>query len=127
MNSRERMLTAINHEPLDRVLTDIWATPEVWERLKNYFGNEARICAALHIDGMASAEPKYVGPKFPSVGKNETADYWGIRTRKISYSIGFHNEIIYNPLGDAETIRELEEYKWPSVEWFDFSGMKKLL
>ena len=27
MNSRERILAAIHHQPLDRVPTDIWATP----------------------------------------------------------------------------------------------------
>ena len=40
MNSRERMLAAINHEPVDRIPTDIWATPEVWQMLRNHFGPE---------------------------------------------------------------------------------------
>ena len=37
MNSRERVLAAINHEKLDRVPTDIWATPEVWAKLREHF------------------------------------------------------------------------------------------
>ena len=94
MNSRERMLAAINHEPVDRVPTDIWATPEVWEKLKRYFGENTDIYAVLHIDGMASAEPKYVGPKLPSVAEDETVDYWGIRTKKVNYSTGIYDENI---------------------------------
>ena len=127
MNSRERMLAAINHEPVDRVPTDIWATPEVWEKLRKYFGENTNIYAVLHIDGMASAEPKYVGPKLPSVAEDETVDYWGIRTKKVNYSTGIYDEIIYNPLSAAETIKDLEEYRWPSVDWFDFSEMKAAL
>jgi len=34
MNSRDRVLAAINHECLDRVPMDIWATPEVWEEVR---------------------------------------------------------------------------------------------
>jgi len=29
MNSRERMLAAMNRQPVDRIPTDIWATGEV--------------------------------------------------------------------------------------------------
>jgi len=127
MNSRERMLAAINHEPVDRVPTDIWATPEVWEKLRKHFGENTDVHAVLHIDGMASAEPKYVGPKLPSVAEDETVDYWGIRTKKVNYSTGIYDEIIYNPLAAAETIKDLEEYRWPSAGWFDFSEMKAAL
>jgi hypothetical protein len=34
MNQRERMLAAKKHQPVDRLPTDIWATPEVWEKLQ---------------------------------------------------------------------------------------------
>ena len=37
MNHRERILAAIHHQPLDRIPTDIWATPEVWEKLFTHF------------------------------------------------------------------------------------------
>jgi len=38
MNSRERVLAAIERQPVDRVPTDIWATPEVWDALRARFG-----------------------------------------------------------------------------------------
>ena len=52
MNSRERMLAVINHERPDRIPTDIWATPEVWEKLRAHFGAETDFRALFHIDGM---------------------------------------------------------------------------
>ena len=51
MNSRERILAAINHQPVDRVPTDIWATTEVWDMLRARFGTEEAAREALHIDG----------------------------------------------------------------------------
>ena len=60
MNARERMLAAINHQPVDRIPTDIWATGEVWEKLRRYFGEGVEIGPRLHIDGVAWLDPKYV-------------------------------------------------------------------
>ena len=55
MNPRERVLAAIRHEPVDRFPTDIWATPEVWDRLEAYFHTHDRleIFDRLGIDGLA--------------------------------------------------------------------------
>ncbi len=124
MNSRERVLAAFNHERLDRVPTDIWATPEVWDRLKAYFGKEADVRAKLHVDGMASVEPSYVGPKLPMVAEDETVDFWGIRTRKVSYAMGVYDEMTVNPLSDARTVEDLEKYAWPKADWFNYSDMR---
>ena len=124
MDSRERVLAAFNHERLDRVPTDIWATPEVWDRLKACFSGEADVRAKLHIDGVASVEPSYVGPKLPTVAEDETVDFWGIRTRKVSYAMGAYDEMTVNPLSDARTVEDLERYTWPKADWFDYSGMR---
>jgi len=57
MNSRERILAAINHQPVDRVPTDIWATPEVMDKLRARFGSDEDVRQALHIDGIADIRP----------------------------------------------------------------------
>lgn len=51
MNSRERILAAINRQPINRIPTDIWATPEVFAKLRDHFGNDTDIMAELHSDG----------------------------------------------------------------------------
>jgi hypothetical protein len=61
MNSRERILAAINHQPVDRVPTDIWATPEVMDKLRARFGSDEDVRQALHIDGIADIRPAYIG------------------------------------------------------------------
>ena len=123
MNSRERMLAAINHERPDRVPTDIWATPEVWTKLKAHFGANTDIMAALHIDGIAGVGAKYVGPPLPKPPEGETVDYWGMRTRPMKYETGVYSEQCHWPLAGARTIDDLERYAWPSADWFDCSEM----
>ena len=75
MNARERVLAAINREPVDRIPTDIWATPEVWQMLKDHFGPEPDVLEALHIDGFAGVGAEYVGPPLPEVPEGESVDY----------------------------------------------------
>ena len=125
MNSRERILAAINHEKVDRIPTDIWATPEVWQKLVEYFGEGADIRAALHIDGFAGVGAAYVGPLLPEAPPGETVDMWGIRTRSIEHGTGTYNEQYYFPLADAKTIDDLDRYPWPKPDWFDYSKMRE--
>jgi len=125
VNSRERMLAAIHHEPCDRVPTDIWAVPEISDKLRVRFGADADVSALLHIDGMAGVQPKYVGPPIPELGKDEIADYWQIRSKRMNYGTGDYFEISRNPLADARTIDDLERYPWPRPEWFDCSEMPR--
>ena len=125
MNSRERILAAINHEKVDRIPTDIWATPEVWQKLVEYFGEGADIRAALHIDGFAGVGAAYVGPLLPEAPPGETVDMWGIRTRSVGYGSGTYNEQYHFPLADAKTIDDLDRYPWPKPDWFDYSKMRE--
>ncbi len=123
MNSRERMLAAINHEPYDRVPTDIWATGEVWQKLQAHFGAGADIQTLLHIDGMAGWG-RILWPALPEAPANESVDFWGIRTRRQDYGTGAIDEQCAWPLAGAVTIDDLERYAWPSADWFDYSEMR---
>ena len=125
MNARERMLAAINHQPLDRIPTDMWATAEVIAKLKKHFGEDADINEILGIDGMDFVAPEYIGPKLPVMPEGESIDFWGIRTRCVEYNGGTYNEQYFYPLAFAKTIRDLDDYQWPSVEWFDYSKMRE--
>lgn len=124
MNSRERMLAAINHEPVDRVPTDIWATGEVWTKLRSHFGDGADIMAELHIDGMSWAGPAYVGPELKEPTEGGTVDIWGIRTRRVAHEGGFYDEQSFYPLAEVQTMDDLDRYAWPTTDWFDYSGMR---
>ncbi len=43
INSRQRVLAAVCHQPIDRVPIDIWAVPEVWRQLGQYFKTDDRM------------------------------------------------------------------------------------
>ncbi len=124
MTSRERMLAAINHETLDRIPTDIWATAEVWGGLRARFGSQEQAYEMLHIDGIASVNADYVGPPLPPCPEGESVDMWGMRTRPSVYEGGVYQEQSHYPLAESATIDDLEAYPWPDADWFDYSKMR---
>lgn len=120
MNSRERVLAAINRRPVDRVPTDIWATPEVFDRLDKHFGTRGDALKALNIDGFAGVGPMpYTGPAL-----EDGADFWGMRSKRCVYETGEYYEQEVWPLADAKTIDDLEQHTWPSADWFDYSQLR---
>ena len=124
MNSRERMLAAINRQPIDRIPTDIWATGEVWDKMRQHFGANADIYELLHIDGFAGVGPDYIGPALPPVPADESVDFWGIRTKQVPHDGGVYAEQYFYPLASAETIDDLRAFAWPDANWFDDSKVR---
>ena len=124
MNSRERILAAINRQPVDRIPTDIWATAEVCAKLRNYFGENADIPAELHIDGFEGLGAEYIGPALPQMPDNVSVDFWGIRRKLVPHEGGAYYEQSFYPLASAETIDDLNKYTWPDANWFDYSKMR---
>jgi len=124
MNSRERVLAAIDRKPLDRFPTDIWATPEVWTKLRQHFGEGVDMYDQLHIDGMAGIDPAYVGPALPEMPEGEQINFWGMRSKRVAHESGAYDEQVGYPLEAAESIDDIEAYAWPSVGWFDFSALR---
>lgn len=124
MNARERMLAAIRREPVDRVPTDIWATAEVWAKLRAHFGPGVDVMAALHIDGMAGIGADYAGPPLPKAPEGESVDFWGMRRRRVAHEGGFYDEQSFHPLAAATTVDDLNRYAWPRTEWFDYSALR---
>lgn len=120
MTSRERWLAALNGKRPDRVPTDYWATGEVTQRLKVELkaAGDSELFAKLGIDRPAHVGPRYVGPALQS-GESP----WGWRTAPIRYASGTYWECSYHPLSGSESIAELEAYRWPRVDWWDFSGV----
>lgn len=123
MNSRERVWAAIHHQPVDRIPTDIWATPEVFAKLRRHFGDGADIGALLKIDGMASVGPDYIGPPLPEGW--ELYGIFGIVTKSVAHEGGAYDEVAVNPLAKAETLDDLARFPWPTTAWFDYTGMRE--
>ena len=80
MTRRERVLAAIDRQPLDQFPTDIWCVVEVAERLKQYAGTTEwkRVLDALDIDGIMGVSPPYIGPPLPDRGEGRRQNEWGM-------------------------------------------------
>jgi len=125
MNARERMLAAIHRQPLDRIPTDIWATREVWDKLREHLRlDTAGVRARLRIDGMAGIGPRYIGPPLVAPAADETVDFWELRRRRTPHPGGAYDELVHHPLAFVETLADLERYRWPSADWFDYSTLR---
>jgi uroporphyrinogen decarboxylase len=155
MDHRERILAAISHRPLDRVPTDMWATAEVQEKLFAHFGIDTardtcpggsvaaggislggglltrdvsailELWDRLAIDGILMVMPPYIGPPLPVAG-DMRFDEWGMGRRRQSYESGEYSEQVIYPLAQAETISDLEAYRWPDPDWYDYDALPAL-
>jgi len=121
MTPRERWKAVLNREPVDRVPCDIWATPEVFDKLCKYLGCEDRwaVIDKLGIDAPYNFDPRYIGPAL-----QENSDYWGIRYKKINYGTGVYGETTDHPLANAQTVADIQKHPWPKAEWFEYSTIK---
>ena len=123
MTPRERWLAVLRREKPDRVPMDYWATSEATAKLKQHLGlaTTEEVFARLHIDAPLDVGPKYVGPKLPP-GTN----LYGIRMQTIRHEGGEYLENADAPLARYNSVAEIEKnYRWPSIDWFDFSGIPK--
>jgi uroporphyrinogen decarboxylase len=148
MDHRERVLAAIRHRPVDRVPTDMWATPEVQEKLFAHFGIESggdtpvgpALCGGgtwrgvealvalfdrLDIDGIFNIAPPYIGPELRSEG-DYSENAWGMGSRSQAYATGVYSEQVHYPLAQAETIDDLARYRWPDPNWYDYAALPGL-
>jgi uroporphyrinogen decarboxylase len=123
MIHRERVLAAIEQRPVDRIPTDMWATPEIADALTRHFD-----CATLRqvwdymdVDGIVGVGPDYRGPALPEVGEGRTIDEWGMGGRWQQYATGGYWEQDVYPLAEAETIADVDAYRWPEPRWYDYS------
>ena len=125
MTPRERILAAVNHQPVDEFPTDIWAVPELWAKLEAHFGTQERveIYDQLGIDGILFVGSTYIGPSC----KKEDGYYeneWGFGYTLQEYQGGKYYEQTVFPLAKAETIEDLKAYQWPEPDWYDYGAIK---
>jgi uroporphyrinogen decarboxylase len=123
MTPRERWLAVLEGRTPDRVPLDYWATSEASRKLVDYMGARdlATVLETLHVDRPVTVGPTYTGPA-PKAGE----DIFGCRHRQVQYPTGVYSECVYHPLAEYETVAEIErEYQWPSIDWWDFSGIPR--
>jgi uroporphyrinogen decarboxylase len=132
MNSRERVLAALRHEPPDRVPIDLGSTAvsgihqQANSRLKAMLGIQAdepvhdvvqglvvpneRILQRFGVDlrRVALRPPSNAASVLPSGDEGTYSDEWGMRRQHT----GLYWEIVGYPLADAK-VEGLRHYPWP--------------
>ena len=127
MTGYERVLRAVRHERSDRLPIDFSATPESHANLKKYLAieDDEALLKRLGCD-IRLVGGRFVGPDNLVGGAGVTAqgkDFLGIVWKPVKNEFAIYNEIAFHPLGNVTTVREVEEYSWPSVDWFDYSTL----
>jgi len=132
MNSKERVLTALNHKQPDRVPLDGYFRQDVWAKLENHFKtNDAEeIMERLGLDirysllepGASFAERTTPSPvEIPEIGMGQKnlvflrdngwmEDEYGIC--RVPIASGLYWRYIYHPLAEAG-IEEVRNYRFP--------------
>jgi uroporphyrinogen decarboxylase len=122
MNSRDRVLTALNHQSPDRVPRNFWAEPPTWNRLFRHVGHEdkERLLTDLEID-VRSLEVQ--GPPEKQLNNGIFQNFWGERYVYQSTPWGPMREDIPGALTEATTFDDLLNFAWASPDAFDYSSL----
>jgi len=133
MTSRERVLTALNHEEPDRVPLFAGYTPEAGEKLFQYLSNspgkygrpESVSDIPLVMGHDLLVADHGVGTSYYAREEEEYTCEWGIVWRWVDVPGGRYTEIVGHPLTDE---RKLDEYSCPDPhEESRYAYMKKLV
>lgn len=54
-------------------------------------------------------------------------DIWGRCSGPVQNAFGAYEEIIFSPLCNVTSLVDLKSFPWPSLDWWDFSGLPGLI
>jgi len=118
----------------DRIPIKHVAEPEVNQQLMEYFGVSTTLEVLEKVgDDFRSVEPEYVGPKLKVFeGDVEVDDpgillemgIWGETYERVSFGAGTYNEAKHLPFKGITDPAQLDELRWPSADWYDYSTIK---
>ena len=128
MQPYERIRRIKNREPVDRPAIDYIATPEFNKMIKDHLGTEDQEVVLRRVGSdIRRVDGKFIGPPdmLGATGiKSGGRDFFGVVWKPVKNQFATYNEITHHPLGKVTTVREVEQYDWPSPDWWDYSGLK---
>ena len=128
LSKRERVLLALSHCATDRIpISDLCGTlnPPAGAAFNEYLVNNHNTDAISYIVEAVDTRAVTYLYNGPALGTGE--DFWGIRRKPVSYGEGTYDEICYHPLRGVETISELDRYRWPEADWFQYDIVKDMI
>lgn len=124
MTSKERVLSALNHVQPDRVPSDYFGTPEIESALMAHFGVQTHnaLLDALGTD-IRTIMPEYIGPELKTFPDGSYETIWGDIRTPMANEYGEYAESTYLPFAGMTTLEEVEAFRWPSPDWYDYSTL----
>jgi uroporphyrinogen decarboxylase len=131
MNSQERIMAACERQRADCPATSLRCTPEAWEALQAHLGVQTpnQVLDRLDIDLRWIYQIPFVGPAERSAIPlgSEGTDYWGCHIRQVNNEFNSYFEFYDPPLAFAQTKADVEAYAWPSLDWWDYSALPRIV
>jgi uroporphyrinogen decarboxylase len=129
MTSKERVRAAINHRQPDIVPADFACVPCVMDKLKKHYGflENEMVFRKLDID-IRFVNPDYKGPElkvYYQDGNRVEESIFGYHMMHHWNGMDYNQIPYYYPLNLAETIEDIENYRWPDPDWFDYESVKR--
>jgi uroporphyrinogen decarboxylase len=129
MTPRERWMAVISGQKPDRVPCDFWGTAEITARLMRDLDcpTERALWDRLGMDKCIYLGPPHPGARESGWHLQSLFSIWHVETQKKSYGdgIGEYEEDSCHPLGDAETVAEIEAFDWPDAADFDIAALRR--
>ncbi len=126
MESKERVLSAINHVRPDRVPINFRSVDVVKERMMKHYGlGYEELLDHLCVD-FREIVPPYTGPGYIRDAWNQYVDEWGVKRRELITDRSRDVRITESPLAMAEQVGDIISHKWPSPDDYDFSVVPAL-
>lgn len=125
MNSRERVLSALDRQGYDRIPVKHEGTPEVNRMLMQRFGltNTEQLLRVLG-DDFRYVEPVYCGPELRTFPDGSVEGYFGERYRYAEFEAGRYLEACYLPFAGINSLDKLDRSHFPKADWFDYSTIQ---
>ncbi|MFB3906536.1 MAG: uroporphyrinogen decarboxylase family protein [Acidobacteriota bacterium] len=123
MNSKERVLRAVQHQaPVDRTPITFDAEKEVFEALYDHFGDRSRenLFDRLGCDTWMVLPTNYINFA-EDAGKTEKTTIWGWKSVVMKYVGGTYEELCFSPLAGKDDLSDIDRYSWPDPDVQDFS------
>lgn len=126
MNSRERVLNAVNRKGYDRISVKHEGTPEINHMIMDHFGlkNMEQLLRVVG-DDFRYVEPLYCGPKLQTFPDGSIEGYFGERYKYAKFEGGKYLEACYLPYAEVNSPDELDRSHFPKADWFDYSMIKQ--
>ncbi len=118
MTSRERVLTAFDHQEPDRVPIWCGASDEFWQKAKNELALDDEALRIRFGDDFRRVFAKYTGPDFKLSQGVTSRTIFGIERRGMGYG-----QPTSHPLAQVG-IKEVHDYPWPDPQWMDVSAIR---